>query len=77
MNTDEDWIGEIKKRYGIRCTGDEPAAPELPEWPVLPEGTRPGDWRVVSDHAMASWDGVHFYVKPDDMTMAEWRDSLR
>lgn len=70
-----EWIEDVKHRLGIRCIGDE-GEPPVPEWPVL--DLEPGTtYSVVSDHAMASWDGVHFYVKPDGMTMAEWRDSLR
>jgi hypothetical protein len=55
-----------------RMTNDLPA----PEWPILPEGTSPGDWQVVSEQAMASRDGVNFYVKPEGMTLAEFWASL-
>ena len=33
--------------------------------------------RVVSEHGMASFDGVNFYVKPDGMTFAEFWEALR
>ena len=68
------WIAEVKERYGIRCIGDE-EVPQQPAWQdYVAEG---GAWQVVSDHAMASLDGVNFYVKPDDMPMAEFLASLR
>jgi hypothetical protein len=57
----------------FRMTNDLPARQE---WPVLPEGTSPGDWQVVSEQAMASRDGVNFYVKPEGMTFAEFWDSI-
>jgi hypothetical protein len=46
----------------------------MPEWPVLPEGVT---YTTVSEHAMASYDGVNFYVKPDGVPMAEFLASLR
>ena len=55
---------------------DEEEQPTAPEWPVLPEGTRPGDWQVISEYAMASRDGVNFYVKPEGMPLIEWWDSI-
>ena len=66
-----EWIEDVKRRLGIRCIGDE----AVPEWPVLdlPEGTT---YRVIADQAMASYDGVHFYVKPDGMSAAEFFASL-
>lgn len=70
-----EWIEDVKRRLGIRCIGDEPWLP-VPEWPVLdyvPPGSR---WTVVSEQAMASYDGVHFYVKPDGMSAAEFFASL-
>ena len=68
------WIAGLKERYGIVCRGDE--TPSLPDWPVLPEGTRPGDWRVVSEQAMASRDGINFYEKPEGMPLTEFWDSI-
>ena len=72
-----EWIGEVKQRLGIICWDDETPLRPLPDWPVLPEGTRPGDWQTVSEQAMASLDGVNFYVKPDGMSFAEFLASLR
>jgi hypothetical protein len=66
------WIADVKRRLGIRCIGDEPAA-KVPDWPVIEEGAT---YTVVSDQAMASWDGVNFYVKPDGMTTAEFWAAL-
>lgn len=65
------WIDDVKRRLGIRCIGDEALAPE---WPVLEEGVT---CTVVSEQAMASPDGVHFYVKPGGMTTAEFLALLR
>ena len=68
------WIADVKERYGIRCIGDE-EGPEQPAWPdYVAEGAT---YQLVSEHAMASPDGVNFYVKPDDMPMAEFLASLR
>ena len=67
-----EWIEGVKRRLGIRCIGDE----EQPVWPVLdyvPPGSK---WTVVSDQAMASYDGVHWLVKPEGMTSAEFFASL-
>jgi hypothetical protein len=66
------WIDAVKHRLGIRCIGDEPAT-KMPDWPALEEGAT---YTVVSDQAMASWDGVNFYVKPDGMTTAEFWAAL-
>jgi hypothetical protein len=46
---------------------------EQPAWPVLEEGAT---YELVSEQAMASLDGV-IYVKPDDMSMAEFLAALR
>jgi len=68
------WIEDLKRRYGIRTIGsDEAAASAMPEWPVLPEGAR---YEFVGEWAMASRDGVNFYVKPDGVPLIEWWDSL-
>jgi hypothetical protein len=72
-----DWISGLKERFGIICWGDGAPARLLPDWPVLPDGTQSGDYRLVSEHAMVSYDGVNFYVKPDGMPTAEWLASLR
>lgn len=67
------WIEDVKRRYGIRCIGDE----EVPiEWPVLDYVPSGATYTVVSEHAMASHDGVNFYVKPDGVPFAEWWASL-
>lgn len=69
------WIEDVKHRFGLVTAGsDEEEQPVMPEWPVLEPGTT---WKVVSEQAMASFDGVHFYVKPDGMTMADFISSLR
>ena len=68
----QEWIAGIKERYGIRCIGDEPRAAEVPDWPV---GIGP-DWQIASEFAMAAPDLVHWYEKPDGMTMAEFLESL-
>lgn len=69
-----EWIEDVKHRLGIRCFGDE-ERPAMPEWPVV--DLEPGStYRVVGEQAMASYDGVHFYVKPDGMSFAEWWASL-
>lgn len=69
----EAWKAELKERYGIRCIGDE----ERPQQPAWPDYVAEGDaWQVVSEYAMASPDLVHWYEKPDGMTMAEFTDSL-
>ena len=73
----QEWISEVKQRLGIVCWDDKTPSRPLPDWPVLPEGTRPGDWQTVSEQAMASLDGVNFYVKPDGMSFAEFLASLR
>lgn len=67
-----EWIEDVKRRLGIRCIGDED---EVPEWPIVdvPPGS---SYTVVSDQAMASYDGVHWLVKPDGMTPAEFFASL-
>ena len=75
MSEDEErqaWITGLKRRYGLRCIGDEE---EKPAWPLVdvPEGAT---WTCVSDYAMASRDGVNFYVKPDGVPLAEWWASL-
>lgn len=70
------WVAELKRRYGIRCIGDEEdGASRLPEWPAVdvPEGAT---YTTVAEYAMASYDGVNFYVKPDGMPMSEWWASL-
>jgi hypothetical protein len=71
-----EWISEVKQRLGIVCWGDEAPSRPLPDWPALPEGTRPGDWKVVSEQAVASRDGINFYVKPEGMPLTEWWDSI-
>jgi hypothetical protein len=71
-----EWVSEVKQRLGIVCIGDEPGKTELADyvgWPKVEEGAT---YTVVSEHAMASLDGVNFYVKPDDMTFAEFLASL-
>lgn len=68
------WIADVKRRFGLVTMGGE--VEEQPEWPVLdyvPPGSK---WTVVSDQAMASYDGVHWLVKPEDMTSAEFFASL-
>lgn len=66
-----EWIEDVKRRLGIRCIGDE----AVPEWPVL--DLEPGTTvTVVRDDAMASYDGVHWLVKPEGMTSAEFFASL-
>ena len=68
------WIADVKERYGIRCIGDD-EKPQQPAWrDYVAEGAT---YQVVSDQAMASLDGVNFYVKPDGMPMAEFLASLR
>jgi hypothetical protein len=70
------WVADVKHRLGIRCIGDEPLRAEVADyvgWPVIEEGAT---YTVVSDQAMASWDGVNFYVKPDGMTTAEFWAAL-
>jgi len=79
MNDEERqaWITDLKRKHGVRCTGDEGDTPRLPAWPVLdyvPGGTT---YTCVADYAMASWDGVHWYEKPEDMTTEEFFSSLR
>ncbi len=77
--TDEErqaWITEVKQRLGIVCTGDEPGKAELADyvgWPRVEEGAT---YTVVSEHAMASRDGVNFYVKPDGMPLSEFWNSI-
>ena len=66
------WIEGVKRRHGIRCIGDK--AERMPDWPDVPEGTT---YTTVGEYAMASYDGVNFYVKPDGMPMAEWLSLLR
>jgi hypothetical protein len=46
---------------------------EPPAWPVLEEGVT---YELVSERAMASLDGVNFYVKPDGMSFREFLDLL-
>jgi hypothetical protein len=67
------WIADVKRRMGIRCAGDENEAAAVPEWPVLPDGAA---YTCVAEYAMASYDGVNFYVKPEGMPTAEWLASL-
>jgi len=72
----EDWISEVKQRLGIVCTGDAPLRAELADyvgWPKVEEGAT---YTVVSEHAMASRDGINFYVKPEGMAVAEFWDSI-
>jgi hypothetical protein len=71
-----EWISEVKQRLGIICTGDEPGKAELADyvgWPRVEEGVT---YTVVSEHAMASRDGVNFYVKPDGVPLIEFWDSI-
>lgn len=67
-----EWLEDVKRRLGIRCLGDEG---RVPEWPVVdvPPGSA---YTVVADQAMASYDGVHWLVKPESMTSAEFFASL-
>ncbi len=77
--TDEErqaWIAGVKQRLGIVCTGDEPGRAELADyvgWPRVEEGAT---YTVISEHAMASRDGVNFYVKPDGMPLSEFWNSI-
>ena len=66
------WIKDVKRRFGLVTIGG--GQEEQPEWPALEPGVT---YTVVSEHAMASLDGVNFYVKPDGMTMADFMASLR
>lgn len=68
-----EWIEDVKRRLGIRCIGDEDGQPSWPVLDYVPEGST---WTVVADNAMASRDGVNFYVKPEGMPMSEWWASL-
>jgi hypothetical protein len=71
-----EWISEVKQRLGLVCIGDEPGKADLADyagWPRVEEGVT---YTTVSEHAMASRDGVNFYVKPDGMPLAEWWASL-
>ena len=67
------WTESLKRQYGIRCIGDEEEQGRLPEWPVVPEGAT---YTCVGEYAIASHDGVNFYVKPDGMPVIEWWASL-
>lgn len=67
-----EWVEDVMRRLGIRCIGDEEAEPEWPVVDVLPGSS----YTVVSEQAMASYDGVHWLVKPDGMTSAEFFASL-
>jgi len=68
------WIEDVKHRLGLVTIGsDEEEPPAKPEWPVLPEGAA---YTLVSEHAMASRDGVNFYVKPEGVPLVEWWASL-
>lgn len=72
-----EWISDVKQRLGIICTGDELPKAEMADyvgWPKVEEGVT---YTVVSDHAMASRDGINFYVKPEGMPLIEWWDSIR
>lgn len=66
------WIGNLKRKYGVRCIGDEE---ERPAWPLadVPEGAT---YTCIAEYGMASYDGVNFYIKPDGMPFAEFLSSL-
>lgn len=71
------WITDLKRKYGLRCIGDEEERPSrLPEWPVLdyvPGGTT---YTCIAEYGLV-WDGVHWYEKPEGMPMSEFLSSLR
>ena len=70
------WIQDVKRRYGIRCIGDEEERPAVPEWPVLPEGATYVPYRYFGMSTMvASWDLVHWYAKPEGVTTEEFLSS--
>jgi len=72
------WITDLKRKYGVRCIGDEEERPShLPEWPVLDYVPGDATYTCIAEYAMASRDGVHWYEKPEDMTTEEFFSSLR
>jgi hypothetical protein len=76
VSSEEDrqaWLAGVKDRLGLVTIGGDKEGPQQPVWPVLEEGAT---YQLVSEHAMASFDGVNFYVKPDGMSMAEFLASL-
>ncbi len=79
------WIAGLKRRYGLRCAGDEKEAPEtpawqdyVPEWPALPRDEQGVPYRYFSlGPALVSPDGgEHWYEVPDDVPLSEFLSSL-
>jgi hypothetical protein len=72
----QEWMREVKQRLGIICAGDEHGKAELADYVGWPKVEEDVTYTVVSEHAMASRDGVNFYVKPEGMPLIEWWDSI-